>query len=189
VVGGAVALVVAVGAGVAVAVSDDGAEEAVPPTTTTTGTTLVDPARLPACIAQPDLGAALTNVTVVPSVPPTGVALELTGDGTTATIRWDDTNGGTAVYAVFQLCGEATDAPPASDPAEDPPTDAERLAQQSVPVAYVRPGDPSEAVLEGLSITEVYCFGVAAFSPDSRRLVPGTAADGDQFVCLDDPDT
>jgi hypothetical protein len=186
-VGVAVALVVAVGTGVTLS-GDDGEEEAAP-ATSTTGTTLIDPARIPACIAPPpDLDAATENVTLVPSVPPTGVALELTGDGSTAIIRWDDTNGGTAVYAVFQLCGEPTVAPPSSGTDEDPPTAAERLVEQARPVAFVRPGAPTEAVLQGLIITEVYCFGVAAVGPEGRSAV-GTSADGRQFVCLDDPGT
>jgi hypothetical protein len=118
--------------------------------------------QLPPC--PPSSGRSVPDRSFEAGEPPTNLAVELSGDGTAATVHWDDPNPGPNVYVVFVGC----DAP-----------DGDRAA-----VHAVAPGEPTLATVEDLSLDFNYCFTVGVLAP-SGSATPYVGADGHSFVCLD----
>jgi hypothetical protein len=119
---------------------------------------------LPPC--PPASGDALADRDFEAGSPPTELTVEVSGDGTAATLRWDDPNPGPNVYVVFVGCaGEGGHG--------------DRAAVQAV-----APGEPTIATVEDLSLDFNYCFTVGVLAP-SGSATPYVGADGHSFVCLD----
>jgi hypothetical protein len=98
--------------------------------------------------------------------PPTRLEVEVSGDGTAATVRWDDPNAGRSPYLVYASC----DAPETDD---------------RVAVAYVAAGEATEVTVESLPLEHNYCFTVGVLQPTGTDAVAYTAPDGTHFRCLD----
>jgi serine/threonine-protein kinase PknK len=132
----------------------------------TTSTTDGQAAALPPC---PGAGEpSLPDVPIPGGDPPSRLEVEVSGDGTAATVRWDDPNAGRNPYLVFASC----DAPDTGD---------RQL------VATVAAGEATEVTVEGLSLEHNYCFTVAVLHPGGPggNVTQYTAEDGTHFRCLD----
>lgn len=130
----------------------------------TTATTAAEgAAALPPC--PPPGPMTLPDQPLVDGVPPTTLSLEVSGDGTAGTLRWDDPNAGQGVYVAYVSC--------------DAPESGDRLA-----VGVVGPGQPPELTVGGLSLEHNYCFTVGVLGPTSQ-VTAYRNADGRSYLCLD----
>ena len=135
-----------------------------PATTATDTTTAADAAAaLPPCPAPGSM--TLPDQPLVGGVPPTTLSLEVSGDGTAGTLRWDDPNAGQGVYVAYVSC--------------DAPDSGDRLA-----VGVVGPGQPPELTVAGLSLEHNYCFTVGVLGPSSQ-VTAYRNPEGRSYLCLD----
>ena len=142
---------------------DDGPPEGRRPEVSTTGPDTPETAALPPC---PDPGPiTLPDQQVVDGVAPTTLALEVSSDGTAATLRWDDPNAGRSTYVAYASCAA--------------PDDGDRRV-----VGVVTPGAAPQLTVEGLSLDFNYCFTVGVLGTDAQATAY-RSADGDSYLCLD----
>jgi serine/threonine protein kinase len=121
------------------------------------GSTALPPCPEPGSLTVPDQPLA-------GGAAPTTLDLEVSGDGTAATLRWDDPNAGRSVYVAFVSC--------------DAPSDDNRRA-----VGVIAPGEPPEVTVDGLSLDFNYCFTVGVWGAD--RVTAYRSPEGHSYLCLD----
>jgi hypothetical protein len=141
---------------------DDGGGEQRAATTTTASTAAHPATSLPPCPDQGNL--AVPDQPLVDGLAPTTLDLEVSSDGTAATLRWDDPNAGRSVYVAFVSC--------------DAPANDDRRA-----VGVVVPGGVPELTVDGLSLDFNYCFTVGVWG--TAQVTAYRSPEGHSYLCLD----
>jgi len=155
--------VLAVGAWLFLGGDDDSGRDRATRSTTTAASAAAG--ALPPCPEAATGELTLPAVEIGEGLAPTRLEVEVSGDGTAATIRWDDPNAGRNPYLVFASC--------------DTPDSDDRKA-----VAAVAAGEATEVTIGDLGLEHNYCFTVAVLDPDGTATAY-TAQDGTHFRCLD----